>query len=263
MQIAHKYNFQNLELWALTTFLNWLNPGMRLTPPKITPITTVGNVNASSGAAAALSPSNSSGRAPTTDKALLDRLRRILELAVLCDEQTLHNAVVQRLQEELGHPNADLPWFIMLGEHYGISSLTGTSYYALMIQGRGRWIALRKEGTLSSSQMAKLHNGYYALVSLWEKYRTMPPVIPACTHYGHNCRQRWQTYWKDLTKDDHIMAKFPADVLGRLEMVLSQLYSYTGIMDMHQECRSRAVVTVRTMHSEAKMNLASNFMELS
>lgn len=248
-----KYGFRNLERWALSTFLHWLNPGTRLSPPKIS-LTSGGSPNGPA--------SSPPGRTAITDKIFLERLKRILELAVLCEEQTLHTAVVQRLQEELGHPNADLPWFIMLGEHYDIPSLTGTAYYALMVQGRGRWIALAKEGTLSASQLSRLHNGYYALVSLWEKYRTIPPVIPSCTHYGHNCRQRWQTYWKDLTKDDHIMAKFPADVLGRLEMVLSQLYSYTGIMDMHQECRSRAVVMVRNMLAEARLNLASNFAEL-
>ncbi|GJJ15983.1 hypothetical protein Clacol_010262 [Clathrus columnatus] len=256
-QMVHKYCFRSTEAWVLSTFVQWLKP-TRLIPPRISTTATTG-LN-SNGTATALN--RSSEHMAVADKVLLERLRRILELSVLCEETELHNAIVQRLQEELGLPNADLPWFIMLGEHHNIPTLTGTAYYALMVQGQDRWIALTKEGTLSNPQLSKLHYGYYALVSLWEKYRTMPPVIPSCTHYGHNCRQRWQTYWKDLMKDDHIMAKFPADVLGRLEMVLSQLYSYNGIMDMHQECRSLAVSTIKNMLSEAKMNLASNF-ELS
>ena len=193
---------------------------------------------------------------------LLDRLRRVLELAVLCDDQTLHNAVVQRLQDELRTTDANLPWFIALGERFEIYPLLGAAYHALMVQGRDRWISLASEGHLTRSQLAKLHNGYYTLVHQWEGYRLTPPTIQQCAHYGHCCKQRWHAYWKELTKDDIIMSKFPADVLGRLDTMLSRVYAYTGIMDMHQECRSRALGAVRSLIKEAKESLASHFVDL-
>jgi len=242
--VAHKYCFKSLETWALATFLHWLAPSSRQPPPRIHTSTAM------------------SLRSPPTEPNLLDRLRRVLELAVLCEEQTLHEAVVQRLLDELRTPDADLPWFIVLGERFEILPLIGGAYYALMTQGRDKWLHLAKEGKLNPDQLSKLHIGYYALVSQWERYRVQPPIIPACVHYGHSCRQRWTAYWKELTKDDAIMSRFPADVLGKLETVLAQLYAYTGIMDMHQECRSKAVNTVRSMVQDTKEKLAEHFVSL-
>jgi hypothetical protein len=193
---------------------------------------------------------------------LLDRLRRVLELAVLCDDQTLRTAVVQRLQDELRNPDADLTWFVALGERFDIAPLMGAAYYALMVRGRDRWISLARAGRLTRGQLGKLHNGYYALVTQWESLRVSPPAIQQCLHYGHSCKQRWSAYWKELTRDDSILGKFPADVVGRLENVQSRVYTCTGIMDMHQECRSRALAAVRTLIRETKEGLASHFVDL-
>ncbi|KIJ36633.1 hypothetical protein M422DRAFT_50958 [Sphaerobolus stellatus SS14] len=250
-QIAHKYCFKSLEIWSLGTFLKWLSPSSRQPPPRIHTSTAMSLRNASA------------------EPEVLDRLQRVLELAVLCEDELLHDAVVQRLLDELRSHDADLPWFIGLGERFNIQTLSGAAYYALMIQGREKWLTLAKDSKLTHDQLkltreqlAKLHNGYYALVSRWERYRSMQPTIPPCVHYGHSCRQRWQAYWKELTKDDLIMTRFPADVLGKLETVLSQLYAYTGIMDMHQECRGKAVQAVRSLLAETKDGLAANFVDL-
>ncbi|KAF8500537.1 hypothetical protein JB92DRAFT_2979214 [Gautieria morchelliformis] len=242
--MVHKYCFKSLETWALGTILRWLAPSSRHHPPRIHTFTAMSLTCTCAG-------SN-----------FLEQLRQVLELAVLCDDQTLHHAVVQRLQDELRSADADLPWFIALGERFELYPLLGPAYYALMIQGREKWISLTSEGRLTRGQLAKLHNGYYALVHAWERYRTVPPMIQQCAHFGHCCKQRWHGYWKELSRDDIIMSKFPADVLGRLDTMLSRVYAYTGIMDMHQECRSRALGAVRSLIKETKEGLASHFVDL-
>ena len=242
--MVHKYCFKNLETWTLGAFLRWLSPMLSHSHPRIHTSTAI----------------SLACSCRETDQ--LDRLRRVLELAVLCDDKTLHSAVVQRLSDELRNPDADLPWFIALSERFEIQPLIGAAYYALMVQGRPKWISLTLEGRLTHSQLGKLHNGYYALVTQWEGYRINPPAIQQCPHYGNCCSQRWHAYWKELTKDDIIMSMFPANVLGRLETMLSRVYAYTGIMDMHQECRGRALGAVRLRIKETKESLASHFVDL-
>jgi hypothetical protein len=241
--MVHKYCFKSLETWTLSAFSRWLSP-MSMHPfPRIHSSTAM------------------SLACPCSETSQLDRLQRVLELAILCDDQTLHYAVVQRLLDELRSPGADLPWFITLGERFELYSLTGAAYYTLMIQGRDKWVSLASEGRLTPGQLCKLHNGYYALVNQWEEYRVKPPVIQQCPHYGQCCIQRWHAYWKELTKDDLIMGMFPSHVIGRLESMLSRVYAYTGIMDMHQECRSRALGAVRLRIKETKEGLASHFVD--
>lgn len=242
--MVHKYCFKSLETWALGTFLHWLSPAIRHAPPRVH----------SSAAIALLSAG--------PDTHLLDRLRRVLELATLCDDLALRTAVVQRLQEELRTLNADLPWFVALGERFDITSLMGAAYYALMVQGQDRWLSLSRAGRLTHRQLGRLYSGYYALVTKWETLRVSPPQIQQCLHYSHSCKQRWNAYWKELSKDDSILVKFPADVVGRLENVQARVYTCTGIMDMHQECRNRALTAVRTLIRDTKEGLASHFAEL-
>ncbi|KAF8576694.1 hypothetical protein K439DRAFT_1664533 [Ramaria rubella] len=242
--MVHKYCFKSLETWAIGTFLNWLAQCSRNHAPSH------------------FGSSLSRSVYRTSETSQLSRLRRVLEIAVLCEDQKLRNTVVQRLQDELRTIDADLPWFIALGERFEIASLTGAAYYALMVQGRDKWIKLVTEDRLSRSQLGRLHNGYYALVSQWETYRCTPPSIQHCVHFGHCCKQRWHAYWKELTKDDIILAKFPADVVGRLETMLTQVFAYPDIMDMHQECRNKALGAVKMLISQARESLASHFVDL-
>lgn len=242
--MVHKYCFRSLETWALNTILRWLSPVPRYRPPHIHSSIAMSLV--------------CNGAEP----GLLDRLRRVLELANLCDHQPLHNAVVQRLQEELRSTNADLPWFIGLGERLQIDSILGTAYYALMIQGRDKWVSHVSNGRLTRDQLSKLHNGYYALINRWEGYRLRPPTMPPCIHFAQCCNQRWHAYWREQTKDDGIMCMFPADVLGRLEAISTRIYAYNVIMDMHQECRNRALAALKVCIKETREELAKHFMVL-
>ncbi|KAF8510503.1 hypothetical protein BU17DRAFT_98015 [Hysterangium stoloniferum] len=135
--MAHKYGFESLERWALSIILRWL-PFLQCKSEGVFAI--------------------------DVSMPILERLRRGLALAVLCDDQKLHAAIILRLQDELTRPNPDLPWFIILAEEFQLHTLAGTAYYALMLQGRSRWIALAQEGRLTHQHLGRLHSGYYLLV---------------------------------------------------------------------------------------------------
>jgi hypothetical protein len=190
----------------------------------------------------------------------LKRLSYVLELAVLCDHKELHTAVVNYLSKEMEHADTDLLWFIALAEQFDVSLMKGAAYYALMMQGRDKWISLAEEGKLKHEHLWKLHSGYYLLVAQWEQCRLTQ--LKKCVHHQDSCSQKWQGFWKEATKNDRILNKSAADVLGRLGLMVLQLKNYGGVTS-HQECRNNHMEMLNTFLIETKETLASVFVDIS
>jgi hypothetical protein len=157
---------------------------------------------------------------------------------------------------------ADMLWFIALAEQFDLNPLKGAAYYALMMQGRDKWTSLAKEGKLTREHLGRLHSGYYLLVRRWEHLRVTPPIIPNCTH-SPSCLQKWQLYWKEAMKDDVILNRSPADILGRLGSMVTPLQNYKGINALKSECRSHALEAINTLLSQTKKDLASIFVDIA
>jgi hypothetical protein len=128
-----------------------------------------------------------------------------------------------------------------------------------MMQGQDKWISLAEGGKLKQQHLWKLHSGYYSLVGRWERFRIAPPQ---CIHKDFDCSQQWQVYWKKITRTDLILNKSPADVLGRLGSMVSQL-NQNHFNIMHNECKSNAVKVVQAFSNKVEEDLASIFVDIS
>ncbi|KII86612.1 hypothetical protein PLICRDRAFT_699924 [Plicaturopsis crispa FD-325 SS-3] len=204
-RIAHKYQFETLENWALGTLCRSYPPTMenlfRSYPPTL-----------------------SSSTSPT--------LEEVTEVAALCKHHLLSRRLTSTWYSLLDQ-GRDVAIAMRVSERLDFQDLMGRAYYTMMLKGRAAW---NDDPDLTYEQRVRLLSGFYNISHLWEIFpldlpsKTIAPLPlhdKRCQEGGTRrlyCDEYWCTF---ITKKDFLSSlvhewcqkhgkvapKFP-DVLG-------------------------------------------------
>jgi hypothetical protein len=205
-------------------------------------------------------------------------------LASLCQHADLIGIVTDSWIEVVNVGNASyIKLAINIAEQYGLSSVRGRAYYAMMILDRGVW---DQTGVLTIPQRLRLLSGFYHLAQRCHLLEKQPPEITHCaciptTHStslsssAAHCKAGWIHLWKmiftlSLTREKFILLS-PADFIGRLSFIAvflevihdRPLGSTVADRQMAAGCLKLAVAKVRAMSEECTRSLPDIFVDLT
>ena len=244
-RIAHKYHFNSIEKWALNIIKTfWISRDVGTSIPRILQTT---------------------------------------QLASLCQHADLVGIVTESWIKVVKTGNvSEIGLAIRIAEQYGLPTVKGRAYYAMMILGRNVW---EKNGVLMVSQRLRLLSGFHDLVQLCNRLEkqeppeiihmalctsTTPPAPPSPLAAG--CKSGWIHLWKMMLTDPEVRDLFlslsPADYIGRLSCIAANLRPFNDKMltstgwKMADECRQRALDRIHAMSEECTRSLPDMFVDL-
>ena len=198
VRMAHKYHYITTEAWALGALL-----GRFTSQPAVLILTST--------------------------------LVRITEVAVLCEDKTLLDAVRLRWKGLIGK-RKDLAVAINVMGRLGIRDLEGLAYYGMLFEGKGRW---NSDPGLTRDQRIRLLSGYYNLAKASEALTRNPPEF---VHHSdcldtEDCKEDWRRLWKGVADQDSGFQSGPTvfsplvvhdkmDLMGRLMMAVSWITAF-------------------------------------
>jgi hypothetical protein len=171
---------------------------------------------------------------------------------------------------------------INIAEQYDLSDVKGRAYYAMMILGRDVW---EKDGVLTVPQRLKLLSGFHDCAQVWNRFEKQE--APDITHSGctpttqtsppspsvARCKSGWIHLWKMIfthpTVRDVLVARSPADVIGKLSYIADvlaplheeMLTSTTG-RKMATGCLKRASAMIKDLSEALTRSLPNMFVDL-
>jgi hypothetical protein len=243
-RIANKYLFDTIEKWALNTIKAFWMP--RDVPTSI------------------------------------PRLMETTHVASLCQHADLVGIVTESWIKIIKAGNvSEIGLAIRIAEQYGLSTVKGRAYYAMMILGRNVWV---KNGVLTVPQRLRLLSGFHNLVQLCNRLEKQEPpeiIHMACTSttptappstWVARCNSGWIDLWKMILTDPEVRGSFlslsPADYIGRLSCIMVNLKPFNDRMltstgwKMADKCRMSALTTIQGMSVECTQGLPYIFVDL-
>lgn len=198
VRMAHKYHYITTEAWALGALLGRFSS----------------------------QPASS---------ILTSTLVRITEVAVLCEDKPLLDAVRLRWKGLIGR-RKDLAVAINVMGRLGIRDLEGLAYYGMLFEGKERWDS---DPGLTRDQRIRLLSGYYNLAKASEALTRNPPEF---VHHSEcldteDCNEDWRGFWKGVAGLDsgvengpmafsQIVVHDKMDLMGRLMMAVSWMTAF-------------------------------------
>ena len=233
-RMAHKYHFANLEEWARSAFISYLQVENSI------PIETHSLVHAT-------------------------------EVAVLCDDAKLLQ-LVRTKWTGLIEEKKDLSLAINVFERLGMCDLRGLAYYAMMLQGRGKW---NSDPLLTREQRIRLLSGYYTISEICANLPSNPPTFPhhiSC-QFEDECQESWESLWKDnigggivTARDRVVVGPDKNDLIGKMKMSISLFKtlmakrSWPGALNFY--CAPFALEVMIQMAEDFKAQLIGVFRDV-
>jgi hypothetical protein len=203
-------------------------------------------------------------------------------IASLCQHADLIGVVTDSWIEAVGTGSiSGITLAIQIAERYGLSSVKGRAYYAMMILDSHLW---DQDGVLTVQQRLRLLSGFHHLAQQCHLLEQQgPPEIThsACTlatakispsPSGTRCRSAWITIWKlifVLPETRRAFVSFsPADFISRLSYIVETLKRLDDTLlrstggQMAAECLQSALAKVEAMSEECRRNLPEIFVDL-
>lgn len=294
-RVANKYDFKDLETWALDTIHENVSRRLSLIFAADSPPHTYG-----------FSPVGvTSHGTRSTDAAIrsTEELTKLIRLARLCNHEPLLTTMISHLKQLMSSSVQYSCLAMTLADELNIRTLKGLAYYQVMqkativkrtttdIQLETMTMKLSStagyvvpfvpelpattsiEGTvgqeghlgISRAQRLCLLTGYYRLAGTWKRLRSMPPRFqhaPSCASWHHyGCTNSWVEFWREKTGNDAVRALDSADVVGRLKQVQKEYERHGSAPYMHPDCRHAAHQTILQVIRKIEDGLPDFFSE--
>jgi hypothetical protein len=160
---------------------------------------------------------------------------------------------------------------IQAADKHDLVGIRGMAYYIHVqdmldrqtVTGRGA-TQLRADPKLNNGQVMRLLSGYWSLVSLWERTRLEPIVLPqssSCTSETHQrCSATWERRWVSAAGWKRILGLNSADVLGLLACLRDQLSGDEDLkMGTNSDCRTAGLEALKALKVTVQDGLADHF----
>jgi hypothetical protein len=162
---------------------------------------------------------------------LTQPLTKITEVAILCEDKPLLNAVRLRWKGLL-REKKDLAVAINVMGRLGICDLEGLAYHGMLLEGRERW---ESDPNLTRDHRIRLLSGYHNLTKASEALTHTPPEFthqPKCTNTG-KCSAAWAVLWESITNPNpdigigsQAFVHDKLDLTGRMMMAVSVMKAF-------------------------------------
>ena len=274
LEVANKYNFASIEMWAVNTLFHILS---RLHGPP----------QAQYDLSCCLSP----------------WMKRVFEVALLCNHTPLLTSVVGRWVDRIATRDLRPIHALDVADRSGSRQFQGYAYYVQLLEmdddfspgvvedgkrysrfpraptmagpnktHNGKTVTVvtpKGAGTLTSltrEQRERLLLGYWSLSRLWDRFRLNAPSIPqseVCTVHQRACTPNWTQAWGVVIASETTLEHLTGDVLGRLRAMDRQLVASEGVYALMSkitvQCRSGALAALRTTIKDVEEGLADHF----
>lgn len=226
-KMAHKYNFQTTEAWAMEALFACTTKNVR-----------------------------------EQVEIPLDVLEKLTSVAILCGDASTKLLTVVRTQwKKLIAEKKNLAQLMHYMEQLGLRDLEGCAYHAMMLQGRDVWNA---DPLLTREQHFRLLSGYYNLSRYGRSLQNDPPPLihdSACNNHVM-CGYHWLNLWEVINARTEFgigmqaMPQDKTDLLGRLIMAISVMRCFVEkkipLLENHEfaasPCRLAAFTATVDMH---------------
>ncbi|KAI9573681.1 hypothetical protein HD554DRAFT_2012970 [Boletus coccyginus] len=241
-KVASKYSFKSIETWALDAIQEFIE---RKPSPLLdsNPIGFPFSVD---------SP-------PSAFVESKRQISRLVRLAQMCGHANLLETMITLLRQ-LMSASLHFSYLAMsLADDLNLKELRGLAYLEVLqrsvfICGSDEKSNALVEGdvhessdgldrlVVSPAQQLRLLSGYYRLSKVWERLRAIPIPFehaPLCgtTWHQHGCTQSWSEFWKEKARSDGVLALGPANVIGKLQVILKEFDKWGSATYMHHECK--------------------------
>ncbi len=223
-------------------------------------------------------------------------MKRLLEVALLCQHITLRNHVAERWVKRIISRDLRPIHALEIADRSGIRQLQGYAYYVQLLEmdddfepgvvedgkqysrlatalahGNGDASSTSaRTGTpasLTCKQRERLLIGHWSLSRLWQKLQSKPPVFQQsdeCANHEQGCLSTWAQVWEDLSKVEATLKLPPQDVPGRLRAMEQYLFQRVDIhvllsRAMTRQCQRGAFAALKAAIKEAQEDLADHF----
>ncbi|KAF8157954.1 hypothetical protein B0H34DRAFT_655886 [Crassisporium funariophilum] len=163
---------------------------------------------------------------------------------------------------------------IQAADKHDLLELRGVAYYVHVQDMLDRQTTVMDKGAtqlcadpkLSKGQVLRLLSGHWSLVSLWERLRLKPILLPmgsTCTADVHSrCRATWERRWTSAAGWKRILGLSSADVLALLDCLRDQLSGDEDLKaGINSDCRLAGLEALKGLKEKTKEGLADHFFE--
>lgn len=207
-------------------------------------------------------------------------LSKFVDVAVYHKYDSALKLVVSKWCERLiGKSTPSVPAIQAADKHKEIAAddikrLKGIAYYVhvqdmLDRQAEGHTdgsaTLLRTDPKLNNGQVMRLLGGYLSLVTLWERLRVNPVVLPrapSCSTGAHvNCVSTWSRRWISVAGWKRILSRNSADVLALLDIMKDQLLNDEETKSgLHCDCKRGGLDEIKRLRTKTEAELAEHFV---
>lgn len=264
-KMANKYSFKSIETWALDVIQEFIERK----PSPLFDTIPVGFPF----------PTNSP---PSVFVESKRQISRLIQLAQICGHADLLETVITLLRQ-LMSASLHFSYLAMcLADDLDLRELRGLAYLEVLqksvfVCGRDENGNALVEGDIYESsdgldrlavnpaQQLRLLSGYHRLSKKWERLRAIPIPFehaPACADWNRRyCTQSWSDFWEMTTRASGVLALDAANVIGKLQVMLTEFDKWGSTAYMYSECKSVAKQVIQDMIDHVSDSLPDFFHE--
>ncbi|PFH51237.1 hypothetical protein AMATHDRAFT_59534 [Amanita thiersii Skay4041] len=207
---------------------------------------------------------------------------RILAIAVQANHEKLLDLVTKKLISRILWHNMSPDPILPIAEKYGLRALQGICCYRQLTNMERATPYSSERGsnstvtqlaiplTFTMERRVRYFNAHRSLVELWEMLRTSPPVFReeeeeeggcGCASRGQ-CLATWTRLWQEGSAHPEMLQYGPADVLGRLKLLMVSLRKrLNGMPTFSVQCTLSALEAIAAVRDEILESLMDHFEE--
>ncbi|KAK2465419.1 hypothetical protein APHAL10511_002773 [Amanita phalloides] len=198
-----------------------------------------------------------------------DICARVLKIAITSNNAKFLEVVIKKLMTRILWHNLAFEPILPIAEAYGLRQLRGICYYRQLIKMERDTPYFRQSGvsqlavplTFSMEKRIGFFHAHHSLIDLWERLCSNPPIFDqvGCPSHGL-CLDTWTHLWHEAASSPQILRYGPADVLGRLKILMIQLRDAMNEMpSINMQCTLTALETISTIRDKIIADLARYF----
>jgi len=196
---------------------------------------------------------------------------RALNIAALCDYDTLLDTIIRRLVPRILWSDMNCQAILQVAQDRGLRKVMGVIYYKELIDLENASSENRKANRhifpteWPGEKRARFLAAHRSLVNLWESVRTTPPCFFESGCQGHvECLTTWTDLWLAAASSPHTTRHASSDVLGRLKaMMIILKKSMSELHPIALECTLSALESITILRDDITANLMDHFQSES
>ncbi|KAF4617362.1 hypothetical protein D9613_006153 [Agrocybe pediades] len=201
-----------------------------------------------------------------------DLCARALNIAALCDYETLLEAIIRKLTPRLLWSDMDYQPILRVAQDRGLTKVLGVIYYKELINLEREWEEGKKESQhyhytfpsgWADEKQRRFIAAHHSMVNLWKSIRAAPPCFADHGCEAHSeCLATWTELWSRAASSSHTANHAKSDVLGRLKsMMIILKKSLTELHPINLECSLTALESITYLRDDITANLMEHFQD--